>query len=182
LAICQQIIGMMGGRLWVESEEGHGSTFQFTVSLHRAESTDSIDSPRTVREHEVPPLSLLIAEDNKVSQRLMAALLTRRGHRVTIVENGLEVLAALERQTFDLLLLDIQMPEMDGLEAAGCIRQRETRTGEHIPIVALTAHASQEDRERIFQAGIDGYVTKPVVVNELLTAISGAVTQPAATS
>ena len=173
LAICRQIIGMMGGRLWVESEEGHGSTFQFTVTLHRAESVPSIDSPRTVRELEVPPLSVLIAEDNKVSQRLMATLLKRRGHRVTIVENGLEVLAALERQSFDLLLLDIQMPEMDGMEAAGRIRQRETQTGDRIPIVALTAHASQEDREEILQAGIDGYVTKPVVVNELFTAILG---------
>jgi len=182
LAICQQIIDMMGGRLWVESEEGHGSTFHFTVTLHRAESSAFIEPPRTVREHEVPPLSVLIAEDNKVSQRLMSALLTRRGHRVTIAENGLEVLAALERQTFDLLLLDIQMPKMDGMEATAHIRQRETRTGDHIPIIALTAHASKEDRDRILRAGIDGHVTKPVDVKELFTAIAAVATQPAATS
>ena len=112
----------------------------------------------------------------------MSALLTRKGHRVTIAENGLEVLAALERQTFDLLLLDIQMPKMDGMEATAHIRQRETRTGDHIPIIALTAHASKEDRDRILRAGIDGHVTKPVDVKELFTAIAAVATQPAATS
>jgi CheY-like chemotaxis protein/HPt (histidine-containing phosphotransfer) domain-containing protein len=107
-------------------------------------------------------LHVLLAEDNAVNQRLAASLLERRGHRVTIAANGREALAALERQAFDVVLMDVQMPEMGGFDATAAIRQREAATGGHIPIVAMTAHAMKGDRERCLEAGMDEYVTKPL--------------------
>jgi CheY-like chemotaxis protein len=90
---------------------------------------------------------------------------------VTVTSNGLEALAALEQETFDLVLMDVQMPEMDGFEATSAIRVTESRTGSHIPIIAMTAHAMTEDRERCLAAGMDGYVSKPIHAKELLEAI-----------
>jgi CheY-like chemotaxis protein len=110
----------------------------------------------------VTPLNILLAEDNIVNQRVAAGLLTRRGHHVTIANNGVQALAALDRQPFDLVLMDLQMPEMGGLEAAAAIRERERETGRHVRIVAMTAHAMNGDRERCIAAGMDGYLSKPI--------------------
>jgi two-component system, sensor histidine kinase and response regulator len=112
-----------------------------------------------------PPVrraKVLLAEDNVVNQRVALELLTRRGHTVTVTNNGREALAALERETFDLVLMDVQMPEMGGLEATAAIRSRELETGAHLRIVAMTAHAMADDRERCFAAGMDGYLSKPI--------------------
>jgi signal transduction histidine kinase/CheY-like chemotaxis protein/HPt (histidine-containing phosphotransfer) domain-containing protein len=105
---------------------------------------------------------ILLAEDNVVNQRVAVGLLTRRGHAVTVANNGREALAALERDTFDLVLMDVQMPEMGGLEATAAIRQGEQRTGGHLRIVAMTAHVMTGDRERCLAAGMDGYLSKPI--------------------
>jgi len=105
---------------------------------------------------------VLLAEDNVVNQRVAVGLLKRRGHRVTVASNGREALAALEREAFDLVLMDVQMPEMGGLEATVAIRERERTSGGHIRIVAMTAHAMNGDRERCLAAGMDGYLSKPV--------------------
>jgi signal transduction histidine kinase/DNA-binding response OmpR family regulator/HPt (histidine-containing phosphotransfer) domain-containing protein len=110
----------------------------------------------------VKAMKILLAEDNIVNQRVAAGLLTRRGHTVTIANNGVETLAALEREPFDLVLMDVQMPEMGGLEATAVIRERERGTGRHIRIVAMTAHAINGDRERCIAAGMDGYLSKPI--------------------
>jgi len=110
----------------------------------------------------VAALNILLAEDNIVNQRVAAGLLTRRGHHVTIASNGVETLAAFERQRFDLVLMDLQMPEMDGLEVTAVIRDRERGTGRHTRIVAMTAHAMNGDRERCIAAGMDGYLSKPI--------------------
>ena len=107
-------------------------------------------------------LHVLLAEDNAVNQRLAASLLERRGHRVTIAQNGREALAALERQAFDVVLMDVQMPQMGGFEATAAIREKERTTGGHIPIVAMTAHAMKGDRERCLAGGMDEYLTKPL--------------------
>ena len=112
-------------------------------------------------------LDVLLAEDNPVNQRLAVSLLQRRGHRVTTVGNGLEALAALERQQFDVVLMDVQMPEMGGLEATAAIRSREDGTDHHVPIIAMTAHALKGDRERCLEAGMDEYLTKPLDVKGL---------------
>jgi CheY-like chemotaxis protein len=116
-------------------------------------------------------LHVLIAEDNVVNQRLTTRLLEKQGHKVTVVDNGLAALAILAQQPFDLVLMDVQMPEMDGLETTAAIRAQEHGTGRHLPIIALTSHAMQGDQERCFAAGVDAYVSKPMKVDELYAAI-----------
>jgi signal transduction histidine kinase/DNA-binding response OmpR family regulator len=110
-----------------------------------------------------PTLRILLAEDNVVNQRVAMGLLTKAGHVITLAENGRQALEALDRATFDLVLMDMQMPEMSGGEAIAAIRERELRTGHHLPIIALTAHALKGDRERCLEAGADDYLAKPVV-------------------
>jgi two-component system, sensor histidine kinase and response regulator len=112
-------------------------------------------------------LRVLLAEDNLVNQRLAVRLLEKRGHRVVVASNGREALEALEKDSFDLVFMDVQMPEMDGLEATAAIRERETRSGLHQPIIALTAHAMKGDREKCLAGGMDGYLTKPIRPQEL---------------
>jgi len=108
------------------------------------------------------PLRILVAEDNAVNQKLAVAMLSKKGHRVTLAGNGAEAVAECAEHRFDLIFMDIQMPELDGLEAARRIRQREQSTGEHIPIVAMTAHAMREDVDRCREAGMDDYISKPI--------------------
>jgi PAS domain S-box-containing protein len=114
-----------------------------------------------------PALRILLAEDNLVNQRLALRLLEREGHQVTVAANGRAALARLEEGPFDLVLMDVQMPEMDGLEATAAIRERERATGRHVPILALTAHAMKGDRERCLAAGMDGYLSKPIRPEQL---------------
>ena len=124
---------------------------------------------------------ILLAEDNLVNQRVVLRILQKAGFATTAVENGRQVLELLERETFDLVLMDVQMPQMDGFETAQAIRQREAGTGRHLPIVALTAHAMKGDRERCLQAGMDDYLTKPIQSQELLRivrSIVGGETEP----
>ena len=126
------------------------------------------------------PLHILLAEDSFVNQKLVVTLLEREGHAVTVVGNGRAALAALAAESFDLVLMDVQMPEMDGLEATAAIRVRERQTGGHMPIVAMTAHALKGDRERCLEAGMDEYISKPIHVRQLLETIERAVGGPAA--
>ena len=124
---------------------------------------------------------ILLAEDNLVNQRVAVRTLERMGHSVVVVSNGSEALAALERDRFDLLLSDVQMPVMDGLEATKAIRKREQITGEHLPIIAMTAHAMIGDREECFHAGMDAYTSKPILPKELGAAIDNVMTPLART-
>jgi CheY-like chemotaxis protein len=122
--------------------------------------------------HDLPtrpprPLKILLAEDNPVNQKLGQRLLEKRGHTVLLAENGRQALAALSNGSFDLLLMDLQMPEMDGIKATAEIRRMEQLTHYHLPIIAMTAHAMKGDRERCLDAGMDGYVTKPLNPKEL---------------
>jgi signal transduction histidine kinase/DNA-binding response OmpR family regulator len=112
-------------------------------------------------------LKVLVAEDNPVNQRLTVRLLEKRGHRVVVAANGLEALAALKKESFELVFMDVQMPEMDGMEATAAIREEEKRSGEHVPVIALTAHAMKGDREKCLAAGMDGYLAKPIRPQEL---------------
>jgi CheY-like chemotaxis protein len=117
------------------------------------------------------PLRVLLAEDNPVNERVAVGLLTKRGHRVTVAHNGLEALEAFDRETFDAILMDIQMPMMGGLEATTAIRSRERSRGGRVRIIALTAHAMKRDRERCLDAGMDGYLAKPIDRKMLLDVI-----------
>ena len=114
---------------------------------------------------------VLLAEDNIVNQRVAVGLLTRRGHTVDVVANGLEALAAMALRSFDVVLMDVQMPEMGGVEATRAIREREAATGRHTRIVAVTAHAMAGDRERYLAAGMDGYLSKPIDPNALFAVV-----------
>jgi CheY-like chemotaxis protein len=124
-----------------------------------------------------PALRILLAEDNVVNQRVAMGLLTKAGHTVTLAENGKLALDAMDRATFDLVLMDMQMPEMSGADAIAAIRERERRTGGHVPIIALTAHAMKGDRERCLDAGADDYLSKPVIPSALYERIAATVPQ-----
>jgi CheY-like chemotaxis protein len=117
-------------------------------------------------------LRVLLVEDSAINRTLVDRLLAKRGHTVLAVTNGRDALAALETQTFDLLVMDVQMPDMDGFEATAAIREQERATGKHLPILALTAHVTPGYRERCLAAGMDGHVSKPIHAQELFEAIA----------
>ena len=137
------------------------------------------ESIRTLAQHLQPgsgrPLHVLVAEDNVINQRYALEVLEKQGHSAVVVGNGREALAALERQSFDLVLMDVQMPEMDGFEATSSIRAKERFTGERIPIIAITAHAMHGDRDKCLAAGMDAYVPKPIRSTDLCEAISNLI-------
>jgi CheY-like chemotaxis protein len=116
-------------------------------------------------------LNILLAEDNPVNRTVAARLLQKKGHTVHIAVDGVEALEAVERQTFDLILMDIQMPKLDGLDATRRIRETERQSGKHVPIIAMTAHAMTGDSDRCFEAGMDGYLSKPISGERLYKAI-----------
>jgi CheY-like chemotaxis protein len=123
---------------------------------------------------------ILLTEDNVVNQRVAQRILEHAGHSVVVAGNGREALAALDKQIFDVVLMDVQMPEMDGLEATAAIRQREKGSGAHIPIIAMTAHAMTGDRERCLAAGMDDYLSKPIHSRVLLDLVEKCAREPVA--
>ncbi|MGO9232081.1 MAG: response regulator [Bryobacteraceae bacterium] len=179
LAISRKLVEMMGGKMWLESAEGRGSTLFFTAPLepgrNPAENVQNGVAPGSPSQADQPTrqlLSILVAEDNLVNQLLMRSLLEKRGHRVTVVGNGADALVAWHQERFDCILMDIQMPEMDGYEATRRIRTEESGIGAHIPIIALTAYAMKGDREKCLQAGLDSYISKPIQTAALDAALA----------
>jgi len=167
LAIGSQLVKLMGGRLTVESVPNTGSSFRFTCSFDIA-SENSLPVQPAKRVHAYAPLRILLAEDNAVNQMLAAKLLGKDGHELKVVATGVAAVQAWEMAEFDLVLMDEQMPEMDGVLAVREIRTREAATGrKRTPVVALTASAMMGDRERFLAAGMDGYLSKPFTAEEL---------------
>jgi len=185
LSICCKLVELMSGRIWVKSEAGRGSAFQFTARFRRAlapapepaqpcQPSSALAALWPESQIAGRALRILLAEDNRVNERLAVRLLGKLGHQVMVARNGREALDALAQQAFDLILMDVQMPELDGLEATRLIREQEKGTGAHIPILAMTAHAMKGDRERCLEAGMDGYLAKPIQPEELSGAIQKA--------
>jgi two-component system, sensor histidine kinase and response regulator len=137
------------------------------------ESTSPAECPRS-------GLRILLAEDNEINQAVASAMLQHQGHAVAIARNGKEALAALARQAFDLVLMDVQMPEMGGLEATATLRRIEQQTGQHMPVIALTAHTMKGDRERCLEAGMDGYLCKPIHTDEIRRQVASVLTRSVA--
>ena len=170
LAISSSLVEMMGGSIRVKSAVGAGSTFSFNARFGVApvpsgtEPVDSVSLTNMLEAAGSAPgsLRILLAEDNPVNQRLAMRILERRGHSVDLASSGREAIEWLDRKSYDLILMDLQMPDMDGLEATALIREREKRSGGRTPIVALTAHTMKGDRERCIEAGMDNYINKPI--------------------
>jgi PAS domain S-box-containing protein len=179
LAICRRLVDLMGGRLWLDSAPGTGSTFHFTMRL-TAPREAAPAGPTTVLSSAAPHgLRVLLVEDNAVNQRLAVRLLERHGNRVRVAGNGREALAALAEAAFDVVLMDVQMPVMGGFEATAAIRAAESGGTRRQPIIAMTAHALSGDAERCLEAGMDGYVAKPIHAGELFAAITAVCGAPA---
>jgi signal transduction histidine kinase/ligand-binding sensor domain-containing protein/CheY-like chemotaxis protein len=188
LAISARLVALMGGEIWVESEPGRGAKFYCTTTFRLPSADHNVMCPeptaqkttntslipsgvstdtsfeRISRRASTTPsrFNILLAEDNVINQKLAVKLLERQGHQVFVAGDGKEALEMFAQSTFDLILMDVQMPELDGLQATAMIRQREQETSGHIPIIALTAHAMKGDRERCLEAGMDDYIAKPI--------------------
>ena len=180
LAICSRLVEMMGGSIRVESEPGKGSNFHFSARLGVVTGTPAeVDEQarklamvvNAFHPEQVTSLRILLAEDNPVNQRLASKLLEKRGHQVTVTATGRGALQRVQDETFDVVLMDVQMPDMDGLEATALIREWEKNRGKRTPIIALTAHSMKGDRDRCLAAGMDTYVTKPFDVARLIEVV-----------
>ncbi|WP_158219655.1 ATP-binding protein [Ideonella sp. A 288] len=172
LVICKHLVELMGGTIHVDSRPGSGSTFRFDLPFDAATGPAALpeSEPKAIG-RPVREASILVAEDNQINQQVVCAMLERQGMKVTLVEDGARALAVIQQQRFDLVLMDCQMPVMDGYEATRLIRAAQ-RGGPRTPIIALTANAMAQDRQRCADAGMDGYVTKPITAAALYAALS----------
>jgi CheY-like chemotaxis protein len=179
LAICKRLVGAMGGRIWVRSDAGTGASFHFTVPTEAAPvlatPAAEVASPFDATLAERLPLRILLAEDNPINQKVALAMLKRYGYQAEVAADGREALAAVERERYDVVLMDIQMPGMDGLEATRTIIARGPAVARP-RIIGLSANAMTEDVQAALAAGMDDYLAKPITplgLREMLTKWAG---------
>jgi CheY-like chemotaxis protein len=170
LTISRRLTELMGGTITVESSSGVGSCFIVILPLIICTTpfiSQAAPTPTTT-DRDIPPLRILLVDDDQVNIAFGASLLKKLGHKVTTAENGRQCLAVLEKMEFDIVLMDIQMPVMNGEEALREIRTKEQGTTQHLPVVALTAYSMRGDKELLREAGFDGYVSKPLLIKDLV--------------
>jgi PAS domain S-box-containing protein len=175
LSISASLVRMMGGHIWVESEPGHGSTFCFQVRLPLAKEVPAEPTTCDVLASATSALRILLVEDNPANQKFASYILRERGHTVEIAGDGHQAVRMTEKSAYDVILMDVQMPGMDGLEATKAIRIREAGR-RRVPIIAMTAHAMRGDRERCLAAGMDAYLSKPVNAQEMFGVVESLAT------
>jgi len=173
LAICSSLVQIMHGRMWVESQLGSGSTFRFTAQFGLASAAERPDeaAPAEPPARSMAPLRVLLVEDTPANQQLILRILGKRGHAVEIAADGQQAIERLSAESFDVVLMDVQMPRMDGLRATARIRAFSDPRKARVPIVAMTAHALQGDAQRCLAAGMDGYLAKPIASRELVALV-----------
>ena len=178
LSIASGLVKMMDGEIWVESQPGQGANFCFTVPMKMDPDKPARATIRSMDVSRKPgkrTMRILLAEDNAVNQKVASRMLEREGHRVEVAGSGREAIAMLQQDEFDLVLMDVQMPDLDGLQATTHIRQMERISGRRLPIVAMTAQSGDADRQRCLKAGMDAYVSKPIRLSELMNLIESVV-------
>jgi CheY-like chemotaxis protein len=178
LAICKRLLHLMNGTISVESRPGEVTTFHFSLEVRPAASPDAPSCPSAARDRQPyqRALKILLAEDNRVNQIVVVRLLEKAGHSVRVAANGREAVHLFGKDHYDAVLMDVQMPEMDGLEATRFIRQVESTSGSNrrAPVIALTAHAMSGDEQICMDAGMDSYLSKPLdpqILNDVLSRI-----------
>ncbi len=172
LAISQKLVEMMDGQIWVESREGEGSSFYFTANFGLVDEDTALNGTEVKKSEDLQIKNagikkVLLVEDDEVSRTLAIILLSKKGMQVVSAENGKIALDIYERERFDLILMDVNMPQMDGYTATAAIRAKEKGANTHTPVIAMTAYALSGDREKCIASGMDDYITKPIDINEL---------------
>jgi CheY-like chemotaxis protein len=172
LVISRRLVDLMGGTMEFRSRAGEDSTLDFTIRFQRQTPAKRTEAPaRAHKGPELKTLSILVAEDSAVNRRLISKVLESAGHRVWTATNGKEAADTFQTEGFDLIFMDVEMPDMDGLEATRAIRAAEA-PNLRVPIYALTAHALPDDRDRCLAAGMDGFITKPIVMDDVMELVS----------
>ncbi len=180
LAICQRLCHMMGGSIWVESLPGQGSTFFVELPFKVPSLQQEPILEEQLNQPTITPITVkrfLVAEDDPLNAHTITAMIKRFGHQTEVASNGQEALEQWSQGHFDAILMDINMPVMDGECALSVIREKEQRSGRHTPVIALTSHALKGDRERLIAGGFDGYISKPVLLEELQTELQRVIQQ-----